>query len=241
MFWEKKDLSEQFIMSKVIDLSLVWKFLPQLLPFIPKSLLMLLACVAASLVVGMMLGIIRIYKVPVLHQMATLIISFSRGTPILTQLFIFYYGLPEVLKFTGLDLSRMSGMFFVILTYGLNFGASTAENIRGAISSVGTGQFEAAYSIGMRPLVAFRRIIFPQALAVMIPNMSNTYLKALKNTSLAFSVGVVDLMSKGKILGQTTMHFFEAYLALAIIYYILYLICNRLFQTAERWSLRYMH
>jgi L-cystine transport system permease protein len=221
-------------MGNIIDLSLIGKFAIGLIPFIPKTLLMLAVIILVSLILGSLFSAVRVYKIPVLNQIIRVFISFSRGTPILTQLFIFYYGLPQILLNFGIDITRAEGIYFVIATYGLNYGSAMAENIRSAVASVGKGQSDAAYSIGMTTFTAFRRIILPQALLVIIPNTANLYLRALKNTSLAFSVGVVDLMSQGRIFGQYSMHFFEAYLALSIIYYVLYLIFDFAFAKSEK-------
>ncbi|MDR1510363.1 MAG: amino acid ABC transporter permease [Synergistaceae bacterium] len=221
-------------MGNVFEVSLIGKFVIRLLPFIPGTMLMLVAIILGSLLLGGVFSAIRIYGVPVLSQMVRVFISFSRGTPILTQLFIFYYGVPQILKSVGIDITRVEGLHFVVATYSLYYGSANAENIRSSVSSVGKGQYDAAYSIGMTTFTALRRIVVPQALRVFIPNVANLYLRALKNTSLAFSVGVVDLMSKGKILGQYSMHFFEAYLALSIIYYLLYLAFNFVFTALEK-------
>ncbi|WP_311516958.1 ABC transporter permease subunit [Paenibacillus polymyxa] len=116
--------------------------------------------------------------------MATLYVSFMRGTPILIKLFLVYYGLPELLKPIGIDLSRTDPLLFVIVTYALSDAASFAEIFRGAVRSVDKGQTEAAYAAGMTTFQSFRRIVVPQALIVAFPNMANTLIGSLKDTSL---------------------------------------------------------
>jgi L-cystine transport system permease protein len=158
-----------------------------------------------------------------------------RGTPVITQLFLTYFALPVALmELTGINITRVPGMFFVTLTYSVYFGASVAENLRGSMNAVGRGQFEAAYSLGMTEFTAFRRIIFPQMIVVALPNFSNIFIRELKNTSLAFSVGVIEMVSAARNLGSVYMHNFEAYAAIAIIYYVLYIMVLQIFNFIEK-------
>ncbi len=212
----------------------IWEFLPKLLPYLPVTLEIWLLSVLAALVLGAAAAGIRIRKVPGLNGLIRLVISYVRGTPVIAQLFLIYFGLRSVLKSFGIDISSDYRMVFVIATYGLNMGAAVSENLRSAFLSVNKGQMEAAYTIGMTKFQAFIRIILPQAMIVALPNFSNISVAALKNTSLAFSVGVVELMNQGKMLGQIKQHFIEAYIALAIIYYLLYLIITCAFSLMEK-------
>lgn len=111
---------------------------------------------------------------------------------------------------------------------------------RGAITSVDYGQTEAAYSIGLTPLQNFYRIVFPQAFRVALPNIANASISSLKDTSLAFSIGVMDMMGRGETLISATMHAVEIYISLAIIYYVIVLIFERLFKWIERYLNRYL-
>lgn len=219
---------------KTFRISYVWTFLPKLLGVLPITLMLLFASILLSLVLGSLFLYIRTKKIPILSQIVRVIISFVRGTPVITQLFLVYFSLPMILKtILNIDITRVSGIYFVIFTYGLHFGAAVSENLRASIASVGEGQIEAACSIGMSEYDAFRRIISPQMFVVALPNFANIFVGALKNTSLAFSVGVMEMMSRGQILGSTTLHYMEAYVALAIIYYVLYIILITIFNKIE--------
>jgi L-cystine transport system permease protein len=145
-----------------------------------------------------------------------------------------YFSLPILLKQVNIDISRLNGIYFVVLTYGVYFGAAVSENLRSALAAVGHGQFEASYSLGMTEFTAFRRIIFPQMVVVALPNFANIFIRALKNTSLAFSVGVIEMMSITQILGNTKLHHTEAYISVSIIYYAMYWISTRIFGAAEK-------
>lgn len=153
-------------MGKSFDLSLVLDFIPELLRYLHITLIVLGGSIVLGLVGGVLLAVPRLYRIPVLSQLATLYVSFMRGTPILIKLFLVYYGLPELLKPIGIDLSRTDPLLFVIVTYALSDAASFAEIFRGAVRSVDKGQTEAAYAAGMTTFQSFRRIVVPQALIV---------------------------------------------------------------------------
>jgi L-cystine transport system permease protein len=147
--------------------------------------------------------------------------------------------LPEILLIVHLDISKAPVLDFVILTYALNSGAFLSEAIRSAVLSVDRGQVEAAYSIGMTGYQAFTRVVVPQALAIAIPVFANLVIANLKDTSLAFTLGVMDLTGKAQTLAQLTQHFMETYMALAFIYLALSLLLEKLFAMAEKRLLRY--
>lgn len=197
-----------------------------------------LVIVASSLVLGLLFGLCialpQMYNIPVLKQLSKVYISFFRGTPVLIQLFLFYYGLPELLKVVGLDTSRVPVLYFVILTYALHSGAYMSEMIRAAISAVERGQTEAAYAIGMTRLQSFFRIVIPQAFAVALPVLANLVIGNLKDTSLAFTLGVMELTGKSQTLAVMSRHFIETYISLAILYFIISFILEKLFHLLEK-------
>ncbi|CAH1201270.1 amino acid ABC transporter permease [Paenibacillus sp. JJ-223] len=221
-------------MGKSFDLSLVLDFVPELLRYLHITLIVLGGSIVLGLVGGLLLAVPRLYRVPVLSQLATLYVSFMRGTPILIKLFLVYYGLPELLKPLGIDLSRADPLLFVIVTYALSDAASFAEIFRGAVRSVDKGQTEAAYAAGMTAFQSFRRIVVPQALVVAFPNMANTLIGSLKDTSLAFSIGVMDMVGRGQTLISATSHALEVYISLSIIYYIIVIVLEKGFARTER-------
>jgi L-cystine transport system permease protein len=191
------------------------------------TLALLLGTIVCSLLFGVVFHQVRAKKIPVLSQCLRVLMSFTRGVPVIVQLFITYFCLPVLLEPIGIDLSDVDGIYFVVLTYGLFYGSAVAENIRGSLSSVDPGQYQAAATLGMTDFTAFRRIIFPQMFVVAFPNFINIYVGALKNTSLAFSVGVMEMVSTGNMLGMRNMHYMEVYVSLALIYFVIYLIFTK--------------
>ena len=160
---------------------------------------------AIALVIAILIAIIKTFNTKVLSQIADVYISFFRGTPLLVQLFLLYYGLPQIFpSFSSLDAYTAS-----ILGLSLHFSAYMAEAIRGAISSIEKGQFEAAESLGMSQTQTFIYIILPQAIRVAIPSLMNNFIDLLKSTSLAFTLGVPEIMAKAQLEASSSFKYFE--------------------------------
>jgi L-cystine transport system permease protein len=192
---------------------------PQVLAKLPVTFEIVVMSTMIGLVLGTILAVIRIKKIPVLDQIAFLLISFFRGTPALIQMFIVYYGMPLFCRVCfHIDVSRVDKLFFVFVTFGLNQSGYMAEQIRGAILSVHVGQTEAAYSVGLDGWQAFWRIVFPQAIKVAIPGLETMFVTLLQDTALAYMIGVADMMGKVKLIAASTRHSIEGYIGVAIIF-----------------------
>ena len=227
-------------MSSFFDIGYVFEAIPKLLSYLHITIEILVLSIFFGLILGIIIAVPRLYKIPVLKQIATLYISFIRGTPILIQLFLIFYGLPFIVGMIGIDITRMDAFIFVVITYTLSNAAAFAEIFRAAIQSVDYGQAEAAQSIGMTGWQTFSRIVFPQALRVAFPNIASTSISSLKDTSLAFSIGVMDMMGRGDTLITATMNALEVYVALAIIYYVIVLLLEYGYKFIERYLNRYL-
>jgi putative amino-acid transport system permease protein len=142
-----------------LDLEYMLGLVPVILRYVPLTLGMALAAMAIALVLASVLAVVRVLKVPVVDRFVALFISFFRGTPLLVQLFLFYYGLPQVFS----ALTAIDGVTAAIMGLTLHFSAYMAESIRGAITGIDRSQWEASHSVGMTQLQAMRRIILPQA------------------------------------------------------------------------------
>ncbi|MDQ0901208.1 amino acid ABC transporter permease [Paenibacillus sp. V4I7] len=220
-------------MGKSFDITLVTTFIPKLLYYLPITLLILVVSLTLGLILGTLIALTRLYKIPVLSQISVVYVSFMRGTPILIQLFLVFYGLPMLLEIVHINISRWDPIYFVIITYGLSIAAFKSENIRAAVNSVDRGQTEAAYAVGMTGKQSFFRIVMPQALLIAFPNFANSVIGFLKDTSLAFSIGVMDMMGRGETLIAATAHTLEVYISLTIIYYVTVLILEKVFKVTE--------
>lgn len=226
-------------MGKKFDISYVLDFIPKLLSYLHITLFIVAASMLIGIAIGFLVALPRLYNIPVLKRVSQVYVSFFRGTPILIQLFLVYYGVPELFKLIGIDLSRTDVLVFVILTYSLNSGAFISEGIRAAVNAVDRGQVEAAYAIGMSGYQSFTRIVLPQALAISVPVLANLVIANLKDTSLAFTLGAMEMTGKSQTLGGATQHFIETYIALSLIYFVISTVLERTFLYVERRLLKH--
>lgn len=219
--------------------SFVAEYFVKLLPFIRISLIIVGSSVLLGIIAGFMVALPRMYRIPILQRVSQVYTSFFRGTPLLIQLFLIYYALPELLKPIGINLSLAPALVFVIVAYGLHNAAYISEGIRAAVAAVDRGQTEAAYAIGMTGRQSFVRIVLPQALAIALPIFGNLVIGTLKDTSLAITLGVTELIGKAQSLPIMSRRFMETYVALAILYYLISFVLEKLFHVAERRLLRH--
>lgn len=226
-------------METPFEIDYVFRFIPKLLTTLGTTLTIVGGALLLGLIVGLLVALPRLYRVPAIQRVSQLYVSFFRGTPVLIQLFLIYYGLPEILKLFGADVSKTPVLVFVILTYGLHTAAYVSEIIRGAVSSVDRGQVEAAYAVGMTGRQAFIRIVLPQALAIAVPVFTNQLLALLKDTSLAFTLGVMELTGKASSLTALTQRFIESYLSLALVYLAISLVLEKSLKAFERKLLKH--
>ncbi len=199
--------------------SRVFEYFPIVLRGFPVTVRIVLTATLAGLILGTVLAFIRIYKIPVFNQAVLLYISFVRGTPQLVQLFIVLYGLPLlVVKTTGINISRWDKMFFVLVTYCLNEAAFFSESIRAAIQAVPRGQAEAGYSVGLNGRQTFFRIVMPQAARIALPGLGTSFIYLFQGTSLAYLIGIFDIMGQVNAIGARTQHYIEGYVCAGIIF-----------------------
>lgn len=170
-----------------------------------------------SVLLGFGLAAVRYYEIPVLKNFSKIYTSFFRSTPFIAQLFVFYYGFAQFSS----TVRSMPAFWAAVIVLSLSFSAYMGENIRSAIMSVEKGQFEAGLSIGLTPWQTVRRIIIPQAARIALPGMANSFANLFKSTSLAFTVGVMDMTSAARNEVNLTYRYLEGYLTLLLIYWFL--------------------
>ncbi|MDR7080305.1 putative amino-acid transport system permease protein [Neobacillus niacini] len=217
-------------MELSLDFGYLVEITPELLTFIPLTLFLAVISMIFSIIGGLILALIVRSNIPVLKQLATIYISFFRAIPTLVQLFLIYYGLPQIFP----AFTAMTAITAAILGLSLKQSAFLAEIFRAALNSVDKGQVEACLSVGMTKAQAYRRIVFPQAMRNAIPASSNVFIGLIKETSLAFTLGVVELFAQGKILAASSLKFFETYLALALLYWIMIIVFTFIQQALEK-------
>lgn len=190
---------------------------PILFKYIDITISMAFISGAIALGIAVIIAVIKTFNVKGLSQFCDLYISFLRGTPLLVQLFLLYYGLPQIAPIFG----SMDAYTASVIGLSLHFSAYMAEAIRGAISSIDKGQFEAAESLGLTQTQAFKRIILPQAFRVAVPSLMNNFIDLVKSTSLAFTLGVPEIMAKAQLEASSSFKYFESFLAVALVYWAL--------------------
>ncbi len=212
----------------------VVSFFPKILAAVPTTLLIVLVASVIGMLLGLAIAFARIEKVPLFSQLGRVFVSFIRGTPIIVQLFLVFYGLPVLVETLGGSLAGLSKLDYVFITYGLNTAAFFAEIFRSALLSVPVSQKEAAAAIGLTKLQSYRRVIVPQAVRIALPATGTMIVNLLQDTSLAFSLGVIDVIGKVRALAALTYHSLEGYFIAAIIFIVLSLVLERLFGWLER-------
>jgi len=190
----------------------LFAFFPLLLKGAVMTILLSVVSMALALALGLLLAFARLYGPGPFGPVSTAYVEIYRGTPLLIQLFILYYGLPNI----GITLSPFAA---AIIGLGMNYAAYEAEVYRGGIEAVPRGQMEAALSLGMRRSLAFRRIIFPQAFRISLPSVTNDFISLLKDSSIVSVIAMVELTKTYGILAATTLRYFELGLVAAILYF----------------------
>jgi putative amino-acid transport system permease protein len=202
------------------DIQYMLKVLFTIIKYIPMTLIIATASMLFAIIIGLIMALIRNNKVPVLNKVVVVYISFFRSIPTLVELFLIYYGLPQFFPV----FSKMDAMTAAIIGLSLKESSYLAEIFRAALSSVDKGQLEACLGVGISKINAYKRIILPQSAINALPGMSNTFISLLKETSLAFTLGLADLFAQGKMMAAESLKFSEAYLAVAIIFWGLIII-----------------
>ena len=191
------------------------------------TLVFAMASMVGGLVLGFPAAVMRMSPWALVRWPAALYVSMMRGTPLLVQLFVIYYGLPSI----GIEFTPVTAG---ILALSLNAGAYLSESLRGAIASIGQGQWRASFSLGLGYWQTLHHIVMPQALRVAVPSMSNTLISLIKDTSLVSVITMTELMLATKEVIATTFRPLPLYIAAAVLYWCMSLAFEALQRRAER-------
>ncbi|MBL3558530.1 MULTISPECIES: amino acid ABC transporter permease [Marinobacter] len=208
----------------VLNVEYMLGLVPVLLRYLPLTLQLAGIGMVLALILACLFAVIRVLRIPVLNQLTIVFISFFRGTPLLVQLFLFYYGLPQLVS----ALTVIDGITATTMGLTMHFSAYMAESIRAAIVGVDRSQTEAALSIGMTNGQMMRRIVLPQATRVALPTLMNYFIDMIKATSLAFTLGVTELMGATQKEASGSFLYFEAFIVAAIMYWIVVELLSKL-------------
>jgi cystine transport system permease protein len=192
-----------------------------------------LASMALGLALALLVALMRLSRVSVVSGIARAYVSVIRGTPLLVQLFVIFYGLPSI----GVTIDPWPS---AIIAFSANVGGYAAEIIRAAIQSVPKGQWEAAHMIGMSNRLALRRIILPQAARVSVPPLSNTFISLVKDTSLASLILVTEMFREAVQIATFSQEFMTLYVEAAVLYWVICLFLSSGQSVLERRLDRYV-
>ncbi|TXH35773.1 MAG: ABC transporter permease [Rhodospirillaceae bacterium] len=213
--------------------------LPKLLQAIPVTLgLTVVSCVVGNLM-AVPIAMARISPNPFLWMPSYLYILLMRGTPLLVQIYLIYYGLGQILPGTWVRHSFLwpylrDGFWYAIVALSLNTAGYTGEILRGAIQAVPHGEIEAGKAFGMSPWLVLRRITLPRAIRICLPTMSTETILLLKSTSLAATITVMDVLGTARWIQKQTFRIYEPLIAAGLIYVTLVFILTRLLNWLER-------
>ncbi|MEY8441337.1 amino acid ABC transporter permease [Lactobacillaceae bacterium 24-114] len=193
---------------------------------LPMTLLVAIISTIIGIIFAIGIAIIRERNIRIISPVIATIVSFIRGTPILVQLYMVYYGLPQLLVLMNkwgwnTNANGIPVMVIAITAYALNASANISESIRSAYHSVNPGQYEAALSVGMSPATAMIKIVIPQLIVNLIPNFSNILLDFIKDTALVYNIGIVEVMAQANIISAVGFKYLETYMDALIIYIII--------------------
>jgi len=189
---------------------------PQILPYLPVTLFIAIVSILFAIILGLAIALIRNNRIIIIDSCLALFISLFRGIPSVVLLFIIYYGLPQIFPI----MKHMGATTAAIICFSLKYSAYLAEIFRAGLTSVDHGQKEAGLTSGLSSIQVYRGIILPQAMINALPNTGNMFISLLKDSSVAFFVGVQELLAAGKMLTANSFLYFETYLAVGIVYWL---------------------
>ena len=223
-------------MEQYFDATFIWEALPLLLPFLKVTFMVAGLSILFGTLLGFVLAAAKVGKSKFARAVANGYTTILRCTPSIVLLFLVYYGIPAIGDNFGLYLHDVNTAVFVVITFTLQFAAIMSEVIRSAYLSIDKGQFEAAVTVGLSHSQAYRRIIFPQAFVVAIPNFGNGLLALLQEGSLAYTIGLIDVVGKANLIiaGNYNTHTLEVFIALAMIYWVLSILIEQFFLKLEK-------
>ncbi len=213
-----------------LDFSLMTKYIP----YLYRATIITIQVTAASLVLGIIISIplslMKLSRFKLLQAISSFYTSVFRGVPLLVQVFMVYFGLPQLFP----ALKELSSFQLGSITFAFNSAAYISESLRGGIKAVDIGQKEAAMALGVPYGSTIKDIIFPQAIKSILPSLVNEFIGLLKNTTLISTIGVVELLRAGQMIVSDTYRAFEPYAVISVYYYVMVMVLTLLGSWLER-------
>ncbi len=221
-------------MTQIIDI--LMKNFPSLMTALAETLKLTVVSLFFATIIGVIFGLLKVSGKKPLKILADIYIDIIRGTPLMVQTMIIYYGVGQMLRPMGFMWANYGGSFAAAaVTLSLNAGAYMAEIIRGGIESVDKGQMEAARSLGMSYGKSMQKIILPQAFRTMLPSIINQFIISLKDTSLVSVIGVSELTKRGNVMtANAAARSMAIWVTIALFYLVICTILSRVAKVMER-------
>ena len=227
-------------MSNILEFSFMVETFFEMLKYVPITLFLAVTSMLLASMLGLISATLQLKQIPILKPMADAYLLIGRAVPTMVMLYIVYFGLPVLLmaftEKTGINTGyqHVPPMVFAIVGLTFHTGAYLSEIFRAAILSVEKGQMEAALSIGMTWFQGLHRIVFRQAAVFAMPLLANQFLGLIKSTSIVFTITVIELLGGAKIACAENYRYLETYLVVALMYWAISIVFEKLFLVAER-------
>ena len=201
----------------------------------PTTLLISLVAVFIGLILGLLVAMAKMSRFKILRGIATIYVDILRGTPLLVQVLILAYGIPQIIsEWFGVSFHWEIKILIGFIACGVNSSAYMAEIIRSGLQAVDIGQTEAARSLGMSSTQTMRYIIIPQAFKIIVPALGNEFIALIKETAILSVAGIVEITRRGQLWASQSFLSFQAYIGVAVIYLIMTLTLSRIVAYLER-------
>jgi len=215
-------------MVMTIDWTIISEYFPIFMKGLQTTLLISVISIALGFVGGILIGMCRISRNPLVYGASTVYVEAFRGTPLLIQIFLIYLGLPQIGIYV--DSPLVAGL----IALSLNSAAYQSEIFRGGVQSISVGQIEAARSLGLTYNQALFNVVIPQALRNALPPYTNEFITMIKDSSLVMTIGVLELTLRGKLISATTGQSIPVLLFVAILYFVMTFSTSRILRYVER-------
>lgn len=224
------------VVYEKFDAAFFIKLLPKLLEVVPRTLGIALLAVFFGWMLGFVFALGKVSRHKVISVSVHFLTNVIRCIPTVVLLYLVYFGLPILTASFGANIGGWNKSVFVVIGLALELSASSSEMFRSAYNSLERGQLEAAHAIGMTKVQSFVRIIFPQGLYVILPNLTSATLMLVQGTSLIYTLGIMDIMGKVRQINTNTqgLKSVESYLAVILIYWAICIVLTRLFKAMEK-------
>lgn len=200
-----------------MDFQYMIEVFPQVASYIPVTIFLAVISMFFSMIIGLIVAFGRRSDYRFISWLSAAYISVFRGVPTVVQLFIIYFGLPQLFP----SMSTLSASAAAIIGFSFKEASYLAEIFRAALDSVDNGQIEAGLSVGMKTWKIYQKVVIPQAIVNAVPGTLNVFISLVKESSIVFTLGVTEVFASAKLIASSSMLYFETYVVVGFIYWLI--------------------